>query len=91
MNLFFQCVLIIIGVAIGVLVYYGLESHARSFPKVGDKTNMLVVLQVLEVSGVELLDTLATKRISVEAMYPSNIHLKNLGFLFNVSAIAYSV
>ena len=61
---FFQCVLIIIGVAIGVLVYYGLESHARSFPKVGDKTNMLVVLQVLEVSGVELLDTLATKRIS---------------------------
>ena len=48
---FFQCVLIIIGVAIGVLVYYGLESHARSFPKVGDKTNMLVVLNYFRCQG----------------------------------------
>jgi hypothetical protein len=64
----FECVLIVIGIFIGVLVYYGVESHSHHFPQVDISINRYF----FEIEIVEILIKVPiTPLKAYVAMFPS--------------------
>lgn len=83
---FFKCVLIIIGILIGVLVYYGIESHSHNFPEFTSTLffNILLPPIILD-SAYTLYDR------DFLANLGSVILFAVAGTLFNVFVIGYGL